>query len=70
MFHFLKEAIAAFASSWIRPWFLKRIILWNFIIIYEALLLILVSSQSYLKIKSIANLVCISIDYGPLLWSN
>ena len=39
-------------------------ILWNFIISYEALLQKLVSSQSYLKVKSAANLISISIDYG------
>ena len=43
--------------------FVKLMILWNFIMIYETLLLILVSSQSYLKIKSIANFFSISIDY-------
>ena len=31
--------------------------------IYETLILILVSSQSYLKIESIANVFSISIDY-------
>ena len=25
MFHFLKEAIASFASSWIRPWSAKSV---------------------------------------------
>ena len=43
--------------------FLKPMILWNFVMIYETLILILVSSQSYLKIKSIANVFSISIDY-------
>ena len=37
--------------------------------IYETFLLILVSSQSYLKIKSIEDLISISIDYGLITFS-
>ena len=48
--------------------FLRFMILWNLIVIYETLLLILVSSQSYLGIKSIANLVSISIGYGVIIF--